>query len=67
MVNRCCLNCVPPKRHPKCHDTCEEYQKEKAERDARKAKETEEKNKYYDANSYFFDRERKVSKHFGRK
>lgn len=26
-----CKNCVPPKRHPGCHDTCELYQKDKAE------------------------------------
>lgn len=25
----CCRPCVPPKRHPGCHDKCEEYIKEK--------------------------------------
>lgn len=24
-----CLECVAPKRHPKCHETCPEYQKDK--------------------------------------
>ncbi|MEE1302461.1 MAG: hypothetical protein UHD64_06725 [Bacteroidales bacterium] len=28
---KCCKDCVPPKRHPGCHDTCEEYAKEKEE------------------------------------
>ena len=28
---RCCRDCVPPKRHPGCHATCEKYAKEKAE------------------------------------
>lgn len=21
----CCKGCIPPKRHPGCHSTCEEY------------------------------------------
>ena len=25
----CCMKCLPPKRHPGCHDTCEEYLKDK--------------------------------------
>lgn len=33
----CCNGCVAPKRHPACHDHCEEYQKEKAEYEERKA------------------------------
>ena len=33
----CCRNCKPPKRHPGCHDHCEQYQKEKAEWDAEQA------------------------------
>lgn len=32
-----CHYCVAPKRHPGCHDTCPEYQKAKAEHEARKA------------------------------
>jgi hypothetical protein len=31
-----CHYCVAPKRHPGCHDTCPEYQKAKAEHEARK-------------------------------
>ena len=34
----CCKDCVPPKRHPACHDTCEEYKKQKAEWDKTKEK-----------------------------
>ena len=29
----CCKDCIPPKRHPGCHSTCEEYQKERKELD----------------------------------
>jgi hypothetical protein len=32
----CCKDCIPPKRHTACHDTCEEYKKEKAELEAKK-------------------------------
>lgn len=28
-----CKNCKPPKRHPGCHDTCEDYQVYRAELD----------------------------------
>lgn len=34
---KCCNGCVAPKRHPACHDHCEEYKKERAEYDERKA------------------------------
>ena len=30
MAIKCCKGCVPPKRTPTCHSTCEEYLKEKA-------------------------------------
>ena len=33
---KCCIKCVPPKRHPACHDTCKEYQDEKREYDREK-------------------------------
>jgi hypothetical protein len=32
-----CRNCVAPKRHPGCHDSCPEYRAERAEYDERKA------------------------------
>ena len=28
---KCCHGCVAPKRHPGCHDHCEEYKKERDE------------------------------------
>lgn len=28
-----CKNCKPPKRHPGCHDICEQYQAYRAELD----------------------------------
>ena len=31
---KCCNGCVPPKRNPYCHGTCEEYKKEKARHEA---------------------------------
>lgn len=36
----CCKDCVAPKRHPGCHDTCKEYfeQKERWEKDKENAK-----------------------------
>lgn len=33
----CCKDCVPPKRTPHCHSTCEDYIREKAEHDKKKA------------------------------
>lgn len=30
-----CKNCKPPKRHPACHDTCEEYKAYRASLDKR--------------------------------
>lgn len=29
MIIKCCKECVAPKRHPGCHDRCQEYIKEK--------------------------------------
>ena len=37
MAINCCKDCVAPKRHTACWDHCPEYQKEKAEYEARKA------------------------------
>lgn len=36
MVNYPCKDCVPPKRHPACHDTCKEYLEVKALEQKRK-------------------------------
>lgn len=29
MMIDCCKKCVPPKRHPKCHADCPEYQEQR--------------------------------------
>ena len=34
---KCCKDCKPPKRHPACHDTCEEYLEEKTRYEHEKA------------------------------
>lgn len=41
---RCCKECVPPKRHIGCHETCKKYLEEKAEFE--KEKEWIRQNKY---------------------
>lgn len=38
-----CKNCVPPKRHPGCHDHCPEYLAQKAKHDEMKAAEKMQK------------------------
>lgn len=37
MAINCCHKCVPPERHPGCHDKCPVYQEAKAKHDALKA------------------------------
>ena len=36
---KCCKDCVAPKRHLGCHDTCKEYKEQKKEHEAKKEKE----------------------------
>lgn len=50
MAIQCCKGCVPPKRHTACWDHCPEYQKEKAEYEARKA--AEDKKRHTDQAIY---------------
>lgn len=52
----CCRNCVPPKRKPGCHDHCEEYQREKAERTERKANIDRQLERERDMDGYEFGR-----------
>ena len=40
---KCCHPCVPPKRHPGCHDRCPEYADEKAEHERLKAADAEKR------------------------
>ena len=42
-----CKNCVAPKRHPGCHDTCPEYKQDREQYGAKKA-EFDKKKKAYD-------------------
>lgn len=63
----CCYDCVTPKRHPGCHAECEEYLKEKAERDRRREELYAIKERIVDLNTYYFHRDGRVKKHFGRK
>lgn len=37
MATFSCKDCAPPKRHPGCHGSCQEYLAEKAEYDRLKA------------------------------
>lgn len=67
MKKGCCYECVAPKRHPGCHAHCEEYIAEKSERDKRREEIYAIKGKIVDLNTYYFDRENRVKKHFGRK
>ena len=47
---KCCHPCVPPKRHPGCHDHCPEYAAEKAEND--RLKEADTKRRHVKNNIY---------------
>ena len=51
MSIKCCNGCVPPKRHTACWDHCPEYQKEKAENEAKKAAYEKKKAIQYGLNS----------------
>ena len=42
---KCCKDCVAPKRHAGCHDTCKDYKKEKMQNNAKKKKEMIERRK----------------------
>lgn len=39
----CCYKCKAPKRHPGCHDHCEEYAEARAKLDALKAEESRQR------------------------
>ena len=54
---KCCKDCVPPKRHLKCHSNCEEYLKEKAKNEEVNKK----KGKFHNAENDFIEvRGRKI-------
>lgn len=64
---RCCYECVPPKRHPGCHATCEEYLKQKAEHDAYKDRENAERRRQDDVTKYDVEKSEWIRKHRRRK
>lgn len=47
-----CKTCIPPKRHPGCHDKCPDYIKDKKEHEEFKNKVWEEKRKVGDVSTY---------------
>jgi hypothetical protein len=47
-----CKGCVAPKRHPGCHSSCEEYLKEKAEYERKKAEEEKRRKIEYGLDSH---------------
>ena len=59
MSIKCCNGCVPPKRNPYCHGSCQEYMAEKAEYDRLMAIE-HERNKAL--GEYYGNRSQKVIK-----
>lgn len=52
MAINCCKDCVAPKRYPGCHGSCEQYIKEKAEYDHRKAEEDKRRKIEYGLDSH---------------
>lgn len=57
MSIKCCNGCVPPKRNPYCHATCEEYLREKEIHDAKMA---EDYKRRYIKNGLICETERAV-------
>ena len=53
---KCCKDCVPPERHPCCHDVCERYLKEKEEWEERKASIRKQKQEHARLSSFDFDK-----------
>lgn len=47
MAKRSCYGCIPPRRHPGCHATCPDYEKDDAEHQERKAAENKRKKILY--------------------
>ena len=54
MSIKCCKDCVPPTRYPRCHDKCNKYLEEKAKWE--EAKQIIAKNKAPVLTSYDFDK-----------
>lgn len=52
---KCCKKCVPPKRHAACHDSCPEYQAERAAYQREKMNFFEVESSQWKADSYLGD------------
>lgn len=63
---KCCQFCVAPKRYPGCHGSCQEYLKEKAEYDERKAQADKQRKVKGDIYSQRSERVTKVIRKHGR-
>ena len=59
---KCCKNCVPPKRSPRCHSTCEDYLREKAEYEKEKSQRIKKSNEEKDILEYQLTQMRKCRK-----
>ena len=64
---KCCHPCVPPKRHPGCHDHCPEYAAEKAVNDRRKEEEGKKRKAQIDIYNQRAEHVTKALKRHGRK
>lgn len=67
MPIKCCEKCVPPKREPGCHDSCEQYLEEKAEHERRKEEIDRKKRVGNDIYNRRADRVAKALRSHGRK
>jgi hypothetical protein len=63
---KCCIRCVPPKRHPGCHAVCPEYKEERAEYDRLKAAYNEKQSAIHSVTSQKYDGVRRAYKRHGR-
>lgn len=63
---KCCQHCVPPKRHTACWGHCQDYAKERAEYDAKKAIEDQKRKVKGDIYSQRSERVTKVLRKHGR-
>ena len=64
-MKSCCMECVPPRRHPGCHDKCKEYQEWKAEHLRIKGIEDAERSKIRELTEYDIERNDRVRKYVG--
>ena len=66
-MSKCCIHCVPPKRHPACHSTCPERLAELEALAEEKAKIKAEREKLYAIDDYNMRRAERRRRRIGRK